>query len=67
LAYLCQKSIRFINFKIIVIQKMKKYKMRSFRISEELDKKLTDFSRKNLLSRSKIIKKSIRKLLEGKE
>jgi len=44
---------------------MKKYKMRSFRISEDLDKKLSDSSKKTMLSRSKIIKKSLKKFLEG--
>ena len=44
---------------------MKKYKMRSFRISEKLDKELFNFSKEKLLSRSKIIKKSLEKYLGG--
>jgi len=44
---------------------MSKYRMRSFRISEDLDKKLSDSSKKSMQSRSKIIKKSLKKFLEG--
>jgi len=44
---------------------MKKYKVRSFRISEELDKKLAKFSKEKRLSCSKTIKKSLKKFLGG--
>jgi len=44
---------------------MKKYRMRSFRISEELDKELSNFSKENMSSRSKIIKISLKKFLGG--
>ena len=44
---------------------MNKYKMRSFRISEKLDKELTNFSKEKMSSRSKIIKKSLKKYLRG--
>lgn len=39
--------------------------MRSFRISEDLDKELSDLSKKTMSSRSKIIKKSLKKFLDG--
>ena len=65
MAYLCQKTIRYINSEIIVLQNMKKYKMRSFRIPEKLDKELTNFSKKKMSSRSKIIKISLKKYLSG--
>jgi len=44
---------------------MSKYKMRSFRISDDLDKKLSKFSKDKILSRSKIIKISLKKFLDG--
>jgi len=44
---------------------MAKYKTRSFRISEALDKKLYDFSKLKSFSRSKIIKLSLKKYLGG--
>jgi len=44
---------------------MNKYKMRSFRISEELDKKLSTIAKQKFLSRSKIIKLSLKKFLGG--
>jgi len=45
---------------------MSKTMIRSFRISEELDKKLSKFSQKSLFSRSLIIKLSLKKYLGGK-
>jgi len=44
---------------------MTKYTMRSFRISEELDKKLSKIAKQKFLSRSKIIKLSLKKFLGG--
>jgi len=44
---------------------MKKYRMRSFRISEDLDKKLSKIAKQKFISRSKIIKLSLKKFLGG--
>jgi len=44
---------------------MQKYRMRSFRISEDLDKKLSKIAKKKFISRSKIIKISLKKFLGG--
>jgi len=46
---------------------MKKYRTKSFRISEELNTKLCAFSKQKTLSYSKVIKKALHKFMEEKK
>jgi len=63
----CQISDRYKKIGIFVLHIMKKYRTKSFRISEELNTKLCAFSKQKTLSYSKVIKKAIHKFLEEKK